>query len=62
MAGDIREIIASFNCISAYKELTRSRCKPWDDRELDALEGFKLIAFIMTCASNAVYIFFFTQL
>lgn len=33
--------------ISAYSELHETRCHEWDDRELDVLEGFKFIGFVM---------------
>jgi len=32
------------NINGCFEELTVSRCKPWDDRELDLLEGFKVIS------------------
>jgi len=44
----ILEFINSFNCIYAFEHLSRSRARPWDDRELDVMEGMKLISFIMT--------------
>jgi hypothetical protein len=42
-----KEAITSLSWISGYKSLTATRCNSWDDRELDALEGFKFIGFVL---------------
>lgn len=42
-----------------YDFLKRSRCKPWDNRELDCLEGFKLMGFVFyTLSQTCVFILF----
>ena len=38
--------MAKLSWISAFSNLHNSRCSPWDDRELDILEGFKFISFV----------------
>jgi len=37
----------SFSWIEAFRELRSTKCKPWDDRELDVLEAFKFISFAL---------------
>lgn len=32
--------------MNAFKRLKTTRCHPWDNRELDLLEGFRLICFV----------------
>ena len=46
----------SFSVINAFKDLTTTRCKPWDDRELDVLEGFRTFSFIfLTMIATSFY-------
>jgi hypothetical protein len=33
--------------INAFKEMGSTRCKDEDDKELDVLEGFKFISFVL---------------
>lgn len=33
--------------ISAFTDMKSSRCNPWDQRELDAIEGYRFISFVM---------------
>lgn len=58
--GELGKLLQSFSCISAYRELSRTRCKPWDDRELDALEGMKFISFVFTTISQTAFSLLFT--
>jgi len=37
----------SFSIASSWRTLVDSKCKPWDDRELDVLEGFKFISYFL---------------
>ena len=46
---ELIEVFYSFNIFYAVKHLTKTRAKPWDNRELDALEGIKYISFIFAC-------------
>ena len=51
------QAITSLSWISGYKSLTTTRCNSWDDRELDALEGFKFIGFVLLqLLSTTMYI------
>ena len=44
---DLKSKITNFSIISAYKNLTNTRCKEWDNRELDIIEAFKYITSLM---------------
>ena len=57
---EMGSILYSLNLISAYKAMSRTRCKPWDDRELDSLEGMKVISFIFTTISQTAFSLLFT--
>lgn len=47
------EIVNSFNFSSMYKTVVGTRCRPWDDRELDMFEGMKFISFCLySCAQT----------
>ena len=59
---EVGSLMYSFNCISAYRAMSRTRCKPWDDRELDALEGMKVISFFFTTISQTAFSLLFTQI
>lgn len=43
----LAEIVESFSLMNAFKEMGTTRCKPEDDRELDVLEGFKFLSFVL---------------
>jgi len=43
----MRDILARFSLISAFKNLKGSRCGPNDNHELDVLEAFKFLSFIL---------------
>ena len=45
------EVIYSFHVFNAYKHLSGTRCKPWDNRELDVLDGAKYFSFMLTTIS-----------
>ena len=49
------KIISSFNCINAYNHLAGTRSKPWDDRELDVLDGMKFFSFALTTISQTAF-------
>jgi hypothetical protein len=47
----------SFSWISAFKNMTATRCNPWDHRELDILEGFKFVCVIfIQISATSLYI------
>jgi len=50
-SDDFITILKSFSLADAYNDVQRSRAKPWDDRELDCLEGFKFWSFKFTTIS-----------
>lgn len=39
--------ILSFSIVRAWKALSESKCKRWDDKELDVIEGFKFFSFFL---------------
>jgi hypothetical protein len=41
------QIVESFSIMNAFKEMGTTRCKAEDDRELDVLEGFKFLSFVL---------------
>ena len=43
----MQQVMKSFSWIEAFRELRSTKCKPWDDRELDVLEAFKFISFAL---------------
>ena len=47
----VLDIIYSFNCWNAFTHLSKTRAKPWDNRELDSLEGMKFLSFVFTAIS-----------
>lgn len=51
----IIQVINSFNIQHAYQYVSGSRAKPWDDRELDVLEGIKTISFVFTTISQTAF-------
>lgn len=54
--GDsISGYLHSFSLGHALDYFRSTRCKPWDNRELDVLDGFKTISFIMCTISMTAY-------
>ena len=45
-----------------YEHLAGTRTKPWDDRELDVLDGGKYWAFLLTTVSQTAFFLFYTSL
>ena len=45
--ADIMPYIHAFSFGPMYDFLKGTRCKPWDNRELDVLDGFKANAFVL---------------
>lgn len=43
-----KQTITNFSFINAFKTLTKTRCKEWDNRELDIIESFKFMTTVMT--------------
>ena len=44
-----------------YDYASGSRCKPWENRELDLLDGIKVISFMMTSISITSYMLLYTN-
>lgn len=44
-------LMHSFSIGHAFDYCRATRCKPWDNRELDVLDGFKVISFILCTIS-----------
>lgn len=55
------ELMSALNCQHAYEYLAGTRSKPWDERELDSLEGFKFISFLLTTLSQTAFSLVATQ-
>lgn len=55
------EFINSFNANSAYQYLSSSRAKPWDDRDLDCIEGLKVFNFVLAGIAVTAMWFYFTS-
>lgn len=53
--------LLSFSMKHAVKYLKGTRCKPWDNRELDVLDGFKCVFFILCTISQTAVSLFYTQ-
>mmetsp|Transcript_2676 Transcript_2676/g.4502 ORF Transcript_2676/g.4502 Transcript_2676/m.4502 type:complete len:478 (-) Transcript_2676:445-1878(-) len=50
-------IVHSFSLTHAYEYLAGSRCKPWENRELDVLDGFKTFSFLLySIAQTSVFL------
>ena len=45
-----------------YDYASGTRCKPWDNRELDILDGLKCISFFMTSVSITAYMLLYTNI
>jgi hypothetical protein len=41
------KVITSFSWTSAFNDLKSSRCKEWENKELDFLETFKFVSFAL---------------
>ncbi len=39
--------VLSFSIVNAWESLSHSKCKKWDDKELDVLEGVKFFSFFL---------------
>jgi hypothetical protein len=47
-------MIAKMSYITAFMTMKNSRCKQWDDRILDALDGYRGITFVFLQVSSLV--------
>ena len=43
----LKDKLVRFSFMSAFNELTKSRCNSTDNHELDVLEAFKFLSFIL---------------
>ena len=39
--------VVSFSLADSWRSLVQTKCKPWDDRELDAIEGIKFFSYFL---------------
>jgi hypothetical protein len=46
------QCVHMFSLTHAYEFLSGSRCRPWDNRELDVLDGFKFFSFLLYTVSQ----------
>lgn len=46
-ADKLKNLISSFSWVNAFRSLKTTKCYEWDNKELDVLEGFKFVAFVM---------------
>lgn len=54
----LKHTITKFSWVNAFKTMTKSRCNPWDNPELDMLEGYKFFCFIfLMIAATSVFQF-----
>ena len=53
----VPRILASFSLAHLVHHIKGTRCKPWDDRELDVMDGLKVISFFFATSGNASYMF-----
>lgn len=51
--GSVLEIINSFSIAKMYRFLAGTRCKPWDNRELDSFDGVKVFSFAIATIGQA---------
>jgi len=42
-----KEHYLTFGIVEAWKSLVDTKCRPWDDRELDTIEGFKFFSYFL---------------
>ena len=53
-------LMHSFSLGHAFDYLRSTKCKPWDNRELDVLDGYKVISFILCTISQTAYSLLYT--
>lgn len=51
--GSKLEIVNSFSIIKMYNYLSGTRCKPWDNRELDTFDGIKVFSYLVCTIGQA---------
>tara|TARA_B110000285_G_C15123715_1_gene618840 strand:+ start:1039 stop:1395 length:357 start_codon:yes stop_codon:yes gene_type:complete len=60
--GSLWEILLSLGWGHIYDGIKQTQCKPWDNRELDVLDGIKTIYFWMTIICMCVFMLFQTNI
>lgn len=60
--GSLIEYISSFNFLSIYNHYTGTRCKPWDDRELDLFNGIQYLSFVLYTVGQTAFTLVLTWL
>ena len=56
------QFVHSFSLTHAYRHLAGTRCRPWDNRELDVLDGYKFFSFMLTTVSQTAVMLSYTSL
>ena len=46
-AKTCKQKVLSFSIVRAWQALSHTKCKKWDDRELDVFEGIKFFSFFL---------------
>ena len=59
-SGSFLELVYSFSFGHMYNYAAGTRCKPWDNRELDVLDGFKFWSFVFYTISQTAFALFYT--
>ena len=57
----IADFFISFSMGNMFQHIRETRTRPWDDIELDAIDGLKFISFIGTTVGNTAFLFFFAS-
>uniref|UniRef100_A0A7S3IWR1 Acyltransferase 3 domain-containing protein n=1 Tax=Strombidium inclinatum TaxID=197538 RepID=A0A7S3IWR1_9SPIT len=55
------QVVHGFSLTHAYDYLAGSRCRPWDDRELDVLDGYKFFSFVLISIAQTSYMLAYTS-
>lgn len=55
-------MVYSFSLLPAYQYLSGTRCKPWENRELDALDGIKVLLFLAASTPELANSLFYSSI
>lgn len=53
--SSLTRLVNCFNFAEMHHHIWGTKARPWDDRELDMFDGFKLISFVMTSTAQTGY-------
>lgn len=60
--GSVSEFILQWSFEHMYNYAVGTKCKPWENRELDILDGLKTLSFFMTSVSITANLLLFTNI